>query len=158
MQKTTREISIISYEPIYRSHFESLNRAWLTQNFFVTEVDESQFKNPGAEILDFGGQVFFLLEDGTPVGTCATIPLDDNCYELCKLAVASTARGRHYGERLIKAALKWSKANGGTQITLLSNTKLEAANALFIKCGFLVMQVGPIEGEERFDVEMAVAL
>jgi GNAT superfamily N-acetyltransferase len=121
-------------------------------------MDLSQLESPGPSILDPGGEIFFVLEGETAVGTCAMIPHGPETYELAKMAVAPEARGRGHGDRLMRACIAWARKKGTRKITILSNTVLEPAIALYLKHGFQVAKLGCHPDYDRCNIEMEMDL
>src|SRR5215203_3267606 len=117
-------------------YFESLNRAWIEEYFEIEEADLTVLGDPFKEIIERGGQIFFVVSDGKAFGTCAVIRLSDDVYELAKMAVAAEARGLGYGDLLIEAAIEFARETGAQRLILLSNTRLKPAIALYQKHGF----------------------
>ena len=74
-------------------HFEALNREWIEKYFEIEEADLAVFANPFKEIVEPGGQIFFVVMNGEALGTCAVMRLDEGTYELAKMAVSSKAQG-----------------------------------------------------------------
>ena len=62
---------LINYQPKYAEDFKKLNVAWLEKFFVVEKYDEDVLSNPQKYILDKGGDIFFILEDGIVKGTFA---------------------------------------------------------------------------------------
>jgi N-acetylglutamate synthase-like GNAT family acetyltransferase len=121
-------VSVVTYDPKYQTYFVELNREWIELYFVLEPMDLAQLEDPHGTILNHGGEILFVLENGEPVGTCAMIPHGERCYELAKMAVAPKVRGRGYGDILMKAAIDWARENGAQKIMLLSNTILEPAD------------------------------
>src|SRR6185369_15796280 len=105
---------------------ESLNREWIEKYFVIEEADRVVFGNPFKEIVEPGGQIFFVVVNGKPMGTCAVMRLDDHVYEIAKMAVSSEAHGRGYSNLLMKSAIEFAKHAGADKLILLSNTRLKA--------------------------------
>jgi GNAT superfamily N-acetyltransferase len=150
--------TVVPFNPRYLSTFKSLNRQWIEEYFELESMDLSQLEAPQAEIVDLGGEIFFVLEGENAVGTCAMIPHGPATYELAKMAVAREARGKGYGDLLMRACIAWAKKKGAERIKILSNTELEAAIALYLKHGFQVAKLGCHPDYARCNIEMEMAL
>ena len=144
--------------PDLRAAFERLSREWIEGYFAVEPRDEAVFRDPAGTIVAPGGAIFFLLEGDTPVGTCAMIPEGAGVYQLGKLGVTAAARGRGYGDRLLAHAIGWASARGARRVTLLTNTTLTAAGALYRKHGFRSEPFTAAPGYERTNARMALDL
>lgn len=138
--------SVVPYRREYRVDFERLNRAWIEQYFQVEDADREVFRDPESAILEPGGEIFFVVENGEVLGTCAIIPHQPGVYEIAKMAVSPAARGRGYGDLLMEATVDFARGAGATKVVIVSNTVLTTAIRLYEKHGFLRV---PLE-HERF--------
>jgi ribosomal protein S18 acetylase RimI-like enzyme len=139
--------SVVPYRPEYREEFERLNRAWIEQYFEVEEADREVFRDPVAAIVEPGGEIFFVMEDGKVMGTCAVLPHEPGVYEIAKMAVAPAARGKGYGDLLMEASVEFAREAGASRVVIVSNTVLTPAIRLYEKHGFVRV---PLEEHERF--------
>lgn len=151
-------VKIVTFDSKYLPAFVELNREWIQKYFVLEPMDLAQLENPYDSILNVGGEIFFLLENETPVGTCAMVPHGPGCYELAKMAVSPAMRGKGYGDLVMKAAIEWAQAQGASKVMLLSNTVLEPAIALYHKHGFETVHLGPHPDYERSNIEMVLKL
>ena len=140
-------IEVVTYRPEWRGVFERLNREWIETWFELEEADRATFRDPEAKILRPGGQIFFVLEGGEPWGTCAVLLHGPQVHELAKMAVSPAARGRGFGDRLMEAAMAFSRAAGARTMVIVSNTRLESAIRLYQKHGFVRV---PLEADPRY--------
>lgn len=150
--------TVVTYDPRYLPAFVALNRQWIETHFVVEPMDLQQLEKPHESILDPGGELFFILEDGRAVATVAMIPHGPGCYELAKMAVAPEARGRGLGDLLIRTGLDWARAKGASRVTLLSNTVLNPAITLYKKHGFRIVRLGDHPDYKRCNIEMEIDL
>lgn len=139
---------VVKYDPKYLTAFSELN----------SECIRKHFQNPESTILKPGGEIFFVLDEGEVVGTCAMIADSPHRYELAKMAVAPDKRGKGYGDLLMRTAMEWAKSKGAQEVFLLSNTDLEPAIALYLKNGFQVAVLGTHPDYERCNIQMVKAL
>jgi GNAT superfamily N-acetyltransferase len=151
-------IEIVSWRPEFRAEFERLNREWIEQYFALEQEDQRVFADPAGRIVDPGGQVFFLLDEGGVQGTCAVIRHDGATYELAKMAFAPAARGRGYGDRLVVAAIAFARGAGARRLMLVSNSRLSPALTLYRKHGFRDVPLDPASGYSRADVQLEMPL
>lgn len=150
---------IVRFDDRYQNAFVSLNFEWIQKYFVVERHDLEQLNNPRQNILDRGGEIFFVIENDQVVGTCAMVPVENNGqlgYELAKMAVSPNCRGRGYGDLLIKTAIDWARSKDAGYVMLLSNTVLEPAIKLYKKHGFAVERLGPHPDYERCNIEMTL--
>lgn len=155
---STEGVRIRRFDPRFAADFVALNREWIERHFVIEPMDIQQLENPRESVLDPGGEIFFLLEDDKAIGTCAMVPHGPGCFELAKMAVAPSARGKGYGDLLMQAALDWARAQGADRVLLLSNTVLEPAIRLYEKHGFRVTRLGPHPDYQRCNIEMEIQL
>src|ERR1041385_3070067 len=158
MDSTFNLVEVVRFRPDLAHHFESLNREWIEQYFEIEEADLVIFADPFKEIVEPGGQIFFVIEDGKAVGTCAVIRMKEGVYELAKMAVSSEARGRGYGDLLIESVIDFAKQAGAERLILVSNTRLKPAIALYEKHGFKSVPITDAEDYKRVDIQMELKL
>jgi GNAT superfamily N-acetyltransferase len=151
-------VQVVKYDPKYRTAFYEMNAEWIQKYFALEPADIRQLENPEGTIISPGGEIFFVLEENLPVGTCAMLASGPGRYELAKMAVTPAARGKHYGDRLMEAVLTWARSKKATEVFLLSNTDLEAAIALYLKNGFGVASLGKHPDYDRCNIHMVKTL
>ena len=69
-----RKIEFLTYNPQYAQAYIDMNRQWIEKYFKIEAMDIAQLESHKSNILDVGGEIFFLLEDDTPAGTFAMVP------------------------------------------------------------------------------------
>ncbi len=151
-------VNLTKFKEQYLHAYIALNRQWIEHYFEIEPLDIAQLENPYDNILNIGGEIFFVVADEKPVGTCAMIPHGPNCFELAKLAVDPTARGKGYGDLLMKGTVAWAKEVGANKVILLSNTSLDPAIALYKKHGFKTTHLGVHADYKRCNIEMELIL
>jgi putative acetyltransferase len=144
---------VVTYRDEWRGEFERLNREWIETWFTLEEADRATFRDPVGKIIAPGGQIFFVVEDGKVLGTCAVVRHGSGVHEIAKMAVVPEARGRGYGDLLMDAAVEFSRQAGARRVVIVSNTKLAPAIRLYEKHGFLRV---PLADEEyaRADIRL----
>ena len=146
--------SVVRYREELRAAFEQLNRDWIESYFVLEDADREVFADPGHSILDRGGQIFFVVEKGNALGTCAVLRHSSAECEIAKMAVAPAARGRGLGHLLMAAAIDYAREIGATRILIVSNRVLEPALQLYRKHGFLEVPLGSNERYQRANIRM----
>jgi DNA-binding MarR family transcriptional regulator/N-acetylglutamate synthase-like GNAT family acetyltransferase len=118
--------------------FYRINAEWIGEMFALEDNDITLLSHPRELIVDNGGAVLFAqTPDLGVVGTCAIMRMKDGWFELTKMGVSKTARGRKVGEFLLAAALDRARAMGvADRLYLLTNRKCAAAIHLYEKLGF----------------------
>jgi N-acetylglutamate synthase-like GNAT family acetyltransferase len=153
-----QRVEVTRFSSELAKHFESLNREWIEEYFVIEEADRVVFADPFKEIVEPGGQVFFIVADRSVVGTCAVIKISEHVFELAKMGVSASARGRGYGDLLIKSAIDFAREAGAEKIFLLSNTRLKPAIALYEKHGFKSVPITDAHDYTRVDIQMELRL
>jgi GNAT superfamily N-acetyltransferase len=149
---------VTTFHPKYLPAYVELNREWIEHYFKIEPMDIAQLQDAQKSILDPGGEIFFVIEDDEAVGTCAMVPHGPGCFELAKMAVNPSTRGKGYGDLLMKTAIAWARRKSAERIILLSNTVLTPAITLYNKYGFKTLHLGPHPDYERCNIEMELML
>ena len=149
--------NIVDYQPDYQPDFARLNYEWIERYFEVEETDRQSLDNPEKKIIQPGGHILMAELDDRIVGTCALIKAGDGVYELAKMAVAETARGKGIGWLLGRAAIDRAKELGASSVFLESNTVLTPAINLYRKLGFKKVVRDP-SPYDRCNIQMELAL
>ncbi|PQJ23182.1 GNAT family N-acetyltransferase [Tenacibaculum sp. SG-28] len=157
MENITNKVIITAFSKEYANEFYTLNIAWLRQYFYVEPFDEEVLRNPETYIVNKGGHVFFAKVDGQIVGTVALMP-KDGTFELTKMAVAKTLRGKKIGQHLMQYCINFAKANAFKNLILYSNTILENAIYIYRKYGFKEIKVEENCPYERCNIKMILNL
>lgn len=132
---------IIDYEDKYIKEFQRLNLEWL-EKFNLTESHDLEILNhPVENVIDRGGFIFLLLEGNSVIGTAGIFKINDEEYELIKMAVAPEYRGKKFGDMLLKKCIDKAKEMKASKMTLFSNSNLQTAIRLYEKFGFKHVEV-----------------
>ncbi len=150
------EIELFSAEKA--AAFAALNREWIERLFAVEAEDERLFADPGREIVDVGGQIFFAVESGVVLGTAALIPHGEGAFELAKMAVAPHAQGRGIGRLLMEHAIDYARRQRVDRLMLITNSSLAPALTLYESVGFERLPAIEDRRFTRGDVEMVLRL
>ncbi len=151
-------VVIDTYKDEYQPAFAALNYAWIEKYFAVEAPDRALLDDPRRHIIEPGGEVFVLFEDGAAKGACALLKIDAHTFELTKMGVEPAAQGRGYGHRLMEAAIEFARRRGAQRIVLRSHTSLRNAIGLYRKFGFTVSRLGRDEEYARCDIHMELDL
>jgi N-acetylglutamate synthase-like GNAT family acetyltransferase len=143
-------IAIVPYKEAYKEHIKSLNYEWLEKYFAIEPIDVIQLSNPQEEILDKGGKIFFALDldDDTVIGTASLLKVSDQEYELAKMAVTEKYKSLGIGKMLMEHCIAEAKKLHAKKLTLVSNTKLDAAIHVYRKYGFIEI---PLPAEMHYE-------
>jgi GNAT superfamily N-acetyltransferase len=157
MRLPMSSIQIFSYRPEFQSHFESINKAWVTRYFSLEPFDLEQLERPEEAILAKGGVILFAQFDNEIVGTVGLIPKDAQTCEMIKMGVLDRAQGQGIGRALGEAILEVAREMGFSKMVLYSNTKLTAALSVYQKLGFCEVKED-FGGYGRCDIKMELKL
>lgn len=132
-----REVIALSPFSIeYKQAFYDLNREWVETLFVLEAADVEQLEHP-ERILEQGGEIWFALLDGKPVGTGALYCKGAGKFELAKMAVTPELRGHGIGAKLMDKLVQRFVERGGTRLYLETNSSLKPAIALYERFGFV---------------------
>lgn len=130
------QVLIENYKSIWASAFKKLNEDWLKKYFVVEPYDHEVLSNPETYILDKGGQIYFVTENGEPKGTVSLMYNEYGELEMTKMGVDESTQGKGYGNLLIQHCIQEAERMGADDLILYSNTLLEPAIHLYRKFGF----------------------
>src|SRR6185437_13354688 len=111
--------------------------------------------NPEKYIIANGGFIYFAKADEEIAGTFALIKIDENIYELSKMAVDEKFQGKNIGNKMLEFCLEEGKRLNAKKIILYSNTRLEPAIHLYKKFGFKEVAIDESE-YERANIKMEI--
>ncbi len=130
------KIELITYRDEFAADFARLNYEWIERYFSVEDEDVKALSDPVANIIDPGGEIFFILVDGKPVGTVAMTPHEPGVFELAKMAVQADFQGQRLSHRLMQACIDFAVERSARQIMLVTNDSLAPALGLYEAVGF----------------------
>jgi N-acetylglutamate synthase-like GNAT family acetyltransferase len=131
-------LSIVEYSDALAADFSAINIEWIEAMFAVEEADRETLTHPRQKIIDPGGAILFVAAaDLGIVGACALQRTGDRAYELTKMGVRGSVRGRKAGEFLLEAMIDRARTMGAQSLYLLTNRKCAAAIHLYEKLGFV---------------------
>lgn len=145
-------MEIIKYQKKYKQDFIDLNTAWV-EKFFVMEQEDRAILNHVEDFLEKGGMIFFAVENENVLATCMVYPVDENVWEICKLAAAGQHTGTGAGSAVFQACMEYAMEHGAKKITLISNHILKQALHIYEKFGFRRVELSRGEEYERADVQ-----
>ena len=147
-------IKFIPFTNKLSSKFYDLNILWLNDLFLLEPYDEYVLKNPKISIIAKGGYVFFIEYKKEIVGTFALMPCDTSSYELMKMTVKESHRGKGIGNEIIIFAINFCKKKQARSVCLYSNTKLNNAIKLYKNHGFKEVPLTDDAPYDRADIKM----
>jgi putative acetyltransferase len=132
----TGKLALRTFRPGDEKPFKDLNEAWISRDFALEPGDREVLNDPRGKILAGGGEICLAELDGEVVGCCALVAIGPGEFELAKMTVSATARGRGIGRHLLQFAIDHARAMGVKRLYLESNTKAAAAIHLYEELGF----------------------
>ncbi|WP_203293164.1 GNAT family N-acetyltransferase [Luteirhabdus pelagi] len=146
-------MKIVPFQLEHKQAFYELNIEWLETYFYVEPFDREVLSKPQKYILDKGGYIFSAVEDEV-VGVVALLNHGEKRFELTKMAVRPSLRGKGTGQRLLQHCIDFAKKNDFSSLFLYSNTKLENAIHLYRKYGFQEVALETGRPYERSNIKM----
>ena len=150
-------IEIIDYNEKYHADFKRMNLEYLDKYNLTETHDILVLDNPGEIILGKGGFLWLAKAGEEIVGTVGIMPEGHGIFELIKMCVAESWRGRGISKLLMETCLQKVKELGGHKLILFSNHQLQTALKLYTKYGFKNVEVTDSPFETA-DVKMELEL
>lgn len=117
--------------------FHDINAEWIEAMFRLEPTDREVLENPRERIIAPGGDILFVDAAGLGVvGACALQKTGERQFELTKMGVLDSARGRKAGEFLLAATIRRAGELGADTLYLLTNSICAPAIHLYEKLGF----------------------
>ncbi|QBX37770.1 N-acetyltransferase [Brevundimonas sp. S30B] len=140
----TEDARIVAFEPRHAEAWAALNTAWLIEGGFEIEAkDRKVIDDPEGAILAPGGRIFIVELDGEAVGCCALMAMDDGGFEVAKMTVTPSARGRGLSRRLLDACEAEARVLGALRLYLETSSTLTVAGGLYRSYGFAELPPRP---------------
>jgi GNAT superfamily N-acetyltransferase len=152
------KIEIIPFDPAYAADFKNLNLDWLNKYFRVEPHDDEVLGDPEKYIIQPGGTVFFAKEGKRILGTVALMKIEEDVFELTKMAVTPVEQGKKIGQKLMEHTLEFAREQGWKSLILYSNRKLERAIYIYKKYGFEEIPLEENNPYSRGDIKMKLEL
>lgn len=151
------QINIISYESKYQPVFKSLNLEWLDKYNLTEDHDLMILDDPQGTVIDNGGFLWLAKAGEEIIGTVGIMKDTDTVFEIIKMFVSPSWRGKGISKLLIETCLSKAKEIGAEKLILFSNHQLETALKLYEKYGFRHVEVTDAPFETA-DVKMELIL
>jgi ribosomal protein S18 acetylase RimI-like enzyme len=146
-------LKIIKYTNELKEHIRILNYEWLEKYFKVEPNDVISLSDPKAEIIDKGGFIFYASYNKEIVGVVALLKINNDEFELAKMAVTEKYQGLKIGKLLMEHCISFSTHNKINKLVLYSNKKLGSAIHIYKKYGFYEIPLEPGH-YERANIKM----
>ncbi len=147
------KVAIVDFKDESKEAIKTLNYEWLEKYFHIEEGDVLSLSNPKEYIIDKGGYIFYATLNNEIVGTVSLMKVDNQIFELGKMAVKNSVQGYGIGTLLLEHCLDVSNQKDISKLIIYSNTQLKSAIHLYEKYGFVETE---LESGlyERADVKM----
>ena len=151
------EIKIIPYRHEHHAIFKQLNLEWLDHYHLTESHDLLILDDPEGTVLNTGGFIWLAEADGTIVGSAGLMKEKEGEYELVKMGITESYRGKGISKLLIEQCLAKAKEIGARKVSLYSNHQLQTAIGLYEKYGFYHVELvnSPLE---TADIRMELIL
>lgn len=156
-RRASSQVELVAFSDEHKEEFKSLNARWIEKHWTLEPSDLKALDTPQSSILDKGGYIVIAKLNHEIIGTCALIKMNDDTYELAKMAVSDSAKGRGIGYLLGEHIIQKGKALGAKTIYLESNTALKPAINLYRKLGFKKVSGMP-SPYDRCNIQMEIEL
>ncbi len=131
-------LELVEFTDELAPHFARINREWIEAMYVMEPHDHDVLDHPRQHIVDPGGTILFArAADLGIVGACALMKIEDGVYELTKMGVTASARGRKVGEYLLGQVIARARNLPVQTLFLLTNRASQAAIHLYEKLGFV---------------------
>jgi N-acetylglutamate synthase-like GNAT family acetyltransferase len=127
---------IIDYTDTYAADFKNINVQWLEKYNLLEDHDIQMLDDPRGTIINHGGVIYLAEDSGSIIGSAALIHEHDGIYELAKMTVVPTWRGKGISKLLLEKCIDTARTLGAKKIVLFSNDQLQTAIALYQQYGF----------------------
>ena len=151
-------LKVIPFESRLAPVFKDLNKAWLERYFYVEPKDEEILEQCETYIIGNGGYIFFAEYDKHIVGCFSFIKVEDDIYELGKMAVHPDYQGLKIGQKLMEFGIDLGRSKSWKRIILYSHTKLGPALYIYRKYGFREIPLEKQTPYERSNIKMELVL
>jgi GNAT superfamily N-acetyltransferase len=145
-------VDIVRFEPEHAAGFAALVVDTLREFGFEPDAElDRDLDDPAGTY----AALWIATAAGVVVGSIALRDLGDDSYELKRMYLHSSWRGRGVGKRLLATALEWARANSARVVRLDTTERMFAARGLYESVGFVqVPGESPRQGQQRLLYEL----
>lgn len=138
-------MKIIPYDSKYKDKFIEYNTDWIIDNFgFLEKEDKETFANIEQDI-ENGAMIYFAVEEENVLATCMAKHMQDDTWEICKLASNKHQSHKGCGSAVFESAMQWAVEHGASRLFILSNSRLKPAIHIYEKFGFKEIKLDDYE-------------
>jgi putative acetyltransferase len=160
MTAEEKDVMIREFERGDEEIFRELNEEWITRYFAMEQADKDKLGDPWGKIIAHGGRILLAFDGDRCVGCCALVAMSPGEFEVAKMAVTETYKGKGIGHRLMAATIEKARELGAKRLYLETNHTLATAIRLYRAHGFRDLPPGRVVRSPyaRADVYMELAL
>ncbi|MEJ7643637.1 MAG: GNAT family N-acetyltransferase [Chryseolinea sp.] len=136
-----QSVKIIPYDDEHHTAFRTLNLEWLDKFGLKEAPDLEILDDPRTSVLNNGGYIWVATAAEEIVGTSALIKTHHGVYELAKMCVAPSWRGKGISKLLIEVCISKAREIRISKLELFSNHQLQPALKLYEQYGFHYVEV-----------------
>jgi putative acetyltransferase len=151
-----KALEIKKYEAIYHQQFKEISLNWLQAYDLYETADDDLLDNP-QKYLDKGGRIFLAHCNNEIVGTVSLIPVNNEEFEIMKLGVVDAYKRLGIGRKLMQLCIDICQEKKVKLITLETSSKLKSAIKMYLKFGFVHVEI-TASCYETADVKMELKL
>jgi len=152
-------LQIVDFKHEYARDFYLITKEWVEGMFGLEEIDRFYIEHPQENIIDKGGDIFFVLHNNELIGTAALVKCaEEDTLELIKMGVYEKARGLKAGQVLMDESIRRSKVMGAKKMYLETHSSCIAAIDMYRKAGFTDAPIHAGCEYERCDIAMELVL
>lgn len=129
-------MQLVEYDGKYKKYFVEFNTNWIIDNFGYTEDEDKEVFENIDDMVKNGAMVYFALDGDNVLACCMTHKMNDDTWEICKLASNKNISHKGAGSAVFKACFDYALNHGAKRLFLISNTKLKPALHIYEKLGF----------------------
>ena len=134
-------IEIIEYDKKFQGDFKRMNLDYLDKYNLTESHDMIILDNPEEIVIKSGGFIWLAKAGDEIVGAVGIMPEGHGIFELIKMCVAESWRGKGISKLLMETCLQKVTELGGEKLFLFSNHQLQTALKLYTKYGFKNVEV-----------------
>jgi putative acetyltransferase len=116
--------------------FRDLNEEWIREFFTIEPKDLEVLNDPETHILAPGGAIFMAEAGERTIGCCALVAMGDASFELAKMTITASHRGRGIGREFLRYVIAEARQLRAKRLYLESNRKLANAIRIYEAAGF----------------------
>lgn len=130
--------TVVPFSPAYSAAWRTLNEGWILEAGFALEAkDHLVLNDPEGQVIAKGGHILLVVDAAAQALGCGSLmPLADGGFEVAKMAVTPTARGRGLSRLILQGLEKTARLQEASRLYIETNSALTPALRLYESFGF----------------------